>query len=56
MAREIRAVRITQTGEWWRGSDAERLARGFAELRAGQDCAIVGEADQAAVEGSIPQR
>ena len=35
--------------------DAESLARGFAELGTGERRAVVGEADEALIEGGVPE-
>jgi hypothetical protein len=52
---EVGTMRVAQTAERWRGVDAESLTGSCAQRRAGAHHAVVGKADEALVEGGIPQ-
>jgi hypothetical protein len=55
MELQVSSVFVAETGERRRGSDAKRLSRPFTELGTRQDRAVVGKADEAAVERGVPK-
>src|SRR5262249_47729046 len=52
---EICSMRVAEAAKRQRCIDTNGLARGLTELWAGKHGAIIGEADQALVEGGVPQ-
>ena len=55
MQREIGAMPILKAPKWWYCVNAKSSSRNFAELGTSARGAIVGEADEALIEGSVPQ-
>jgi hypothetical protein len=53
---EICLMRVAEAAKRQRCVDTEGLARGLTEPRTGKHSAIIGEADEALVEGGVPQR
>ena len=51
---EIRSMRVAQAAKRQRCIGSEGLARGLTELPTGEHGAILGEADEALVEGGPP--
>jgi hypothetical protein len=55
MKRQVRAVRATQSGQGRCSAEGQGRPGGLAELGTGQDRAVVGKADEAAVERGVPK-
>ena len=52
---QVGAMGVSQIGQPRRALDTERSSRGSAQFGAGQDSAVIGEADEARVKRRIPQ-
>ena len=55
MVSEICAVGVSEIRQSRRALDPQRSQCGGAQIRAGKHGSVIGEADEACVEGSVPQ-
>ena len=52
---QVGAMAVSEVGKLRDALDAERGSCGGAQLGAGEHGSVVGEADEASIEGCIPQ-